>query len=142
MLELMLKSNAKRAKKNEKGFTLVELIIVVAILGILAAVGISRFAGMTTNARINTDLSAAGTIASAAKAWDADQDNAAPGTPTLTQLKDGGYLEGESFISESTGGAMVLAGTAADGFKVTDDSKNIEWYPKNMTKDFYKDAVK
>lgn len=33
--------------KNEKGFTLVELLIVIVILGILAAIVIARFAGAT-----------------------------------------------------------------------------------------------
>ncbi len=38
-------------KKNQKGFTLVELMIVVAIIGILAAVAIPKFADMLEKSR-------------------------------------------------------------------------------------------
>ncbi|WP_418312002.1 type IV pilin protein, partial [Phascolarctobacterium faecium] len=36
--------------KNRKGFTLVELVVVIAILGILAGLAIPRFMDATTNA--------------------------------------------------------------------------------------------
>ena len=44
-----------RKRMNKKGFTLIELIIVIAILGILAALAIPRFAGFTEQAKIADD---------------------------------------------------------------------------------------
>lgn len=43
-------------KKNNKGFTLAELLIVVAIIGVLVAIALPTFNGQLENARQSTDL--------------------------------------------------------------------------------------
>ena len=69
-----LKELRKTVRKNNKGFSLVELIVVIVILAILIGVTIGGIYQYVNKSRINTDINNAASIQSviAAVATDAD----------------------------------------------------------------------
>jgi MSHA pilin protein MshA len=59
--------------KKQSGFTLIELVIVIVILGILAATALPRFSNLTQDARIASLNGLAGSLRSAASIAHATQ---------------------------------------------------------------------
>lgn len=129
MLKLMAKLRAKQLKKNQKGFTLVELIVVVAILGILAVIGITRFAGLTDNARNKADIATAASLASAAQVWIADQATAPSKAPTIDELKTANLIDAPKAPQTKGGTWTIVYDKTSKELKVLDANKGNIWYP-------------
>ena len=122
-----------RQRLNQKGFTLVELMVVIAILGILAAIAIPKFSDSTSaanTAKIAADLR---TIDSAIVMYQANGgtlDNKVAtlkdylvGTDTLVPPTGKCYIEGQTGPQPvPTGGYSidVTAGSASYGRAILD----------------------
>jgi type IV pilus assembly protein PilA len=69
----ILKTNQSLSKKNKKkGFTLMELIIVLAVMAIIAAIAIPSFNGVRENSKVSSDKQSCETIQRMVKVYVAD----------------------------------------------------------------------
>lgn len=83
---------------NEKGFTLIELVIIIVILGILAAVAIPKYQDMSTEARQAQGRAMLGSLRSGITIFYANQ-AVTTGTaiwPTLAELETTGTVMAQS----------------------------------------------
>ena len=103
----------KIVKKAQAGFTLIELMIVVAIIGILAAVAIPQYSNYTVKAKIASVLSSVASIKTAVGVCGQENGGA------LANCNSGDEGIPATFTTKEIDGVVVTAGeiviTLADG---------------------------
>jgi prepilin-type N-terminal cleavage/methylation domain-containing protein len=117
--------------KNRKGFTLIELIIVVAILGAIAAIAVPSYQGYQKDAKINTNKANLATIQNAVWVFQADngylpddhtdiEDAKYLGKPAPLPVEvdddgDFGADAGDIFIMDEETGVVKIGASGTDG---------------------------
>ena len=106
----------RRVIRNEKGFTLVEIIAVLIILGILAAVAVPRYMSLTDDAKNSSAAAAVAEAKARVNQMAAKYILANSGTlPVAASLNTGNYVFG------TTSGDFILtyAASGTTGIAIT-----------------------
>ena len=98
--------------KKQQGFTLIELMIVVAIIGILAAIAIPAYQDYTIRAQVSEGLNLAGGAKAAVSEYTMDRgnfptNNLIAGIAPIADI-DGKYVDGLTVSNTATTGIITV----------------------------------
>ena len=119
----------KLSNRNSKGFTLIELMIVIAIIGILAAIAIPNFLRYRDKAYCAKSETDAQNVVAALSSYFADPDHTA--IPTLAQLTGLEELvlnnPGATTVTASGNGAIISVGDDANRCPYVAKESELYW---------------
>ncbi|MEF2966354.1 prepilin-type N-terminal cleavage/methylation domain-containing protein [Paenibacillus sp. M1] len=104
----------QRLKKEEKGLTLIELLAVIVIIGIIAAIAVPIVTGLINDTKNNARVATANQLLEAAKLYSiANNGGVIAGDVTLKDLVEGEYIQ-DNLTDPKEGTAYDDEGTKID----------------------------
>jgi general secretion pathway protein G len=112
------------AIRTKKGFTLIEILIVVIILGILAAIVIPQFSSASNDARLSSLQSTVQTLRSQVALYRLQHNDHLPGAGTGTAFTSAQFWTDLTTTTDATGAAVAAGTSGAFGPYMQDVPKN------------------
>ena len=98
-------------KYVQQGFTLIELMIVVAIIGILAAVALPAYNDYTARAQVAEAMTLSSSLKTGLADWYADRGSFPAAVASISSVTSGKYVSVITFVGVLTTGTMNINAT-------------------------------